>query len=463
MARADDRGGTGGVVGPEGLGDGPVADYHERLVADPGAALEQWEWLKDAFRSGGITFDGQPMPTLLRPQLVRRRDWDELKDAGTRLLDLAARVARMAFDGDVARLCAFLGTPAAEARWVAVDPGEPDVVLSRLDAFVTREGPRFIEINSDAPAGFGYSDAMAAVFGQLPVFQAFAREGNVSYQPSDQALVAAVVEEWRRRRGSAKPRIAVVDWADVKTRADQEILSRSFADQGFDCVLEDPREMSFRDGRLLAPSGAVDLVYRRAVLSELLAREDEVGAFLEAYESGRVPFVNTFRCRLSEDKAFFAILTDEAFSPLLTSAERAFVGRLVPWTRRVAERHTLRAGREVDLVPHILEDRARLVLKPAHGYGGQAVFVGDETRPATWEEAVLNALRSPWVVQERVTIPEELFPVFDGGSLAFAPLKVNTNPFYVRGARSGAVTRCSRSSVINVSAGGGSVPTFVLD
>jgi hypothetical protein len=91
------------------------------------------------------------------------------------------------------------------------------------------------------------------------------------------------------------------------------------------------------------------------------------------------------------------------------------------------------------------------------------VFVGDETEPAAWEKAVLGVLGAPWVVQERVSIPEEPFPVFDGGTLGFADLKVNTNPFYVRGAKSGAVTRCSRSSVINVSAGGGSIPTFVLD
>jgi uncharacterized circularly permuted ATP-grasp superfamily protein len=451
------------VVGPEGVGDGPVADYHHRLLADPRAAVEQWQWLAEAFRRGRITFGGQPMPTLLRPQFVRRHDWDELRAAGTRLLDLAARIARRAFDGDVARLCAFLGTPAKEARWVSVDPGEPDVVLSRLDAFLTPEGPRFIEINSDAPAGFGYSDAMAAVFKQLPVFQAFARERAVSYEPSDRALVDAVVGQWPWRAGLANPRIAIVDWTDVKTRADQEILSRAFVDRGFVCVLEDPRDLSFREGRLLGPSGPIDLVYRRGVLSELVAKEDEVRGFLEAYESGLVPFVNTFRCRLSEDKAFFAILTDEAFSGLLAPEERTFVDALVPWTRKVAERHTRRAGRDVDLVPHILEHRTGLVLKPAHGYGGKAVFVGDETDPAVWEDAVLGALGSPWVIQERVTIPEESFPVFDDGSLAFASLKVNTNPFYVRGARSGAVTRCSRSSVINVSAGGGSIPTFVVD
>ena len=62
-----------------------------------------------------------------------------------------------------------------------------------------------------------------------------------------------------------------------------------------------------------------------------------------------------------------------------------------------------------------------------------------------------------------VAIPEEEFPVIENGRVTFERLKLNANPFYVAGASAGAVTRASRSSVINVSAGGGSVPTFVLD
>ncbi|HET8644586.1 MAG TPA: hypothetical protein VFO85_03800, partial [Vicinamibacteria bacterium] len=160
-------------------------------------------------------------------------------------------------------------------------------------------------------------------------------------------------------------------------------------------------------------------------------------------------------------KAFFAVLTDEAFAELLDPEERELVARCVPWTRRVAERRTLRAGRPVDLLPHVVEHRAEMVLKPAHGYGGREVFIGSETPPAEWEKAVTAACREPWVVQERVDIPEETFPVCGPGGLAFEPFKLNANPFYVAGAEVGAVARASRSAVINVSAGGGSVPTFV--
>jgi len=215
-------------------------------------------------------------------------------------------------------------------------------------------------------------------------------------------------------------------------------------------------------GRLHAGGAPVDLVYRRAVLSELVAREDDVRALLDAYRHRTCPVVNSLRCRLSEDKAFFGILTDEAFGALMSEEERALVSRVLPWTRRVAERRTIRDGREVDLVPHVLESRDGLVLKPAHAYGGRSVLLGSETAAPEWEAAVRRALEAPWVAQERVEIPEEPFPVLRDGELSFVPLKVNANPFYVAGGAAGAVTRVSASSIINVAAGGGSVPTFVI-
>jgi uncharacterized circularly permuted ATP-grasp superfamily protein len=303
------------------------------------------------------------------------------------------------------------------------------------------------------------------VFADLPLFRAFAEGRRVQYAPSLPALVDAVVWTWRKtgRPAAASPVIAIADWADVKTRADQEIVCARFEAVGFDCVLADPRAMEVSGGRLIADGRPVDLVYRRAVLTEIVEREGQMQPFLEAYRDGLAVFVNSFRCRLSEDKAFFAILTDESFASLMTAEESQLVGRIVPWTRRVAERKTRRLGHEIDLVPYVIDHREELVLKPAHGYGGRSVLVGDETAAEAWAAAVQDGLREPWVVQERVHIPEEVFPrLEDDGEVGLVPLKVNVNPFFVHGADVGAVTRASRSSVINVSAGGGSVPTFVV-
>src|SRR5712691_3598263 len=337
-----------------------VQTYNRLVEREPASAVEQEQWLRDEFTRAGITYAGAPMRSFLRPQLLGRTEWERLRRASTRLLELAARVARAAFAGDARRLCDFLGLPPAQAEWVCLDPGPPDVVLSRLDAFLTPGGPRFVEINSDAPAGFGYGDRMAEVFADLPLFRQFARDHPVHYAPSLPALVDAMVWTWRSKGGGAasSPVIAIADWADVKTRADQEIVCARFEGVGFDCVLADPRAMEIKGGRLIANGRPVDLVYRRAVLTEIVEREGQMPAFLEAYRDGLAFFVNSFRCRLSEDKAFFAILTDESFASLMTPEEGQLVRRVVPWTRRVAERRTRRAGSEVDLVPYAIEHRA---------------------------------------------------------------------------------------------------------
>ena len=440
-----------------------IAAYHRLLEADEAGALEQVARLEAGFRRRGVTFAGQPMPSFVRPHFVSRADFDVLCAAACRLVEICARVARHAFGGDLSRLLAFLGTPETEARHVRFDPGEPDVMLSRVDAFLAHGQPRFIEINSDAPAGFGYGDRMAELVRDLPVFSAFARTFEVSYPTSAPRLLDAVLGAAKPRRAGTVPTVAIVDWAEVKTRPDQEILSEAFRARGASCFLADPRDAERNAGRLQFGGRIADVVYRRAVLSEMCEREAESRVFLEAYRAQEAVFVNSLRCRVSEDKAFFALLTDEAFAALLSEDEREFVGRFVPWTRRVAERRTTRGGQEVDLIPHVLEQREGLVLKPAHGYGGASVYVGSETSPSDWEEAVGQGLAGAWVVQERVEIPEEPFPVVENGRLAFRSFKVNVNPFYVRGAGVGAVTRASRSVVINVSAGGGSSPTFVLE
>ena len=171
----------------------------------------------------------------------------------------------------------------------------------------------------------------------------------MSYVPSNDGLVRAVTGEWHGAERGERPRVAIIDWAEVMTRPDQELLREAFAARGFDCLLADPREVEVIEDRLHASGAPVDLVYRRAVLSELVEREDEVAGFLDAYRRGLCPFVNSFRCRLSEDKAFFAVLTDESFAHLMSDGERALVSRVLPWTRRVAERKTEKDGRAIDL------------------------------------------------------------------------------------------------------------------
>ena len=97
------------------------------------------------------------------------------------------------------------------------------------------------------------------------------------------------------------------------------------------------------------------------------------------------------------------------------------------------ERRTRYRDGQVDLVPFVVEQRERLVLKANDDYGGKGVFLGWETDPATWEDAVRAALEAPFVVQERVSVPTEPYPSMVDARVEVIERYVDTDPFILYG------------------------------
>jgi uncharacterized circularly permuted ATP-grasp superfamily protein len=158
-------------------------------------------------------------------------------------------------------------------------------------------------------------------------------------------------------------------------------------------------------------------------------------------------------------------LSDERNQSLFTTDERAGIGAYVPWTRVMENRRTEHAGAPVDLVPFVVAQRERLVLKPNDDYGGAGIVLGWTVDAATWGQAVANALASPYIVQDRVEIPAEPYPSVVDGRVVFAERMMDTAPFVCHGDYAeGCLTRLSTAALLNVTAGGGStVPTFVVE
>jgi uncharacterized circularly permuted ATP-grasp superfamily protein len=218
-------------------------------------------------------------------------------------------------------------------------------------------------------------------------------------------------------------------------------------------ALGDPRALELSRGRLHARGVAVNLVYRRALTSELLARADETRTLRDAYLGGAVCVVNSFRAKLLHKKMSFALLSDERYQHLYTPSQRAAIRRHIPWTRRVRP----------ELAEDIARRRETLVLKPNDEYGGKGVILGWTVSQAEWEAAIEVANRQSYVVQEAVEIPRVPFPVALDG-LRYMDLAVDLDPYLFDGRAMGFMTRVSAAALLNVTAGAGRVvPTFVIE
>jgi uncharacterized circularly permuted ATP-grasp superfamily protein len=116
----------------------------------------------------------------------------------------------------------------------------------------------------------------------------------------------------------------------------------------------------------------------------------------------------------------------------------------------------------IDLLPFVADNRERLVLKPASSYGGHNVSLGMETPQERWDEIITeHAERADFVVQEYVPVPEEMFPTIEDGHVQMRLKRFNINPFGIGGRHAGSITRISDRAVINVSAGGGLLPSVI--
>ena len=206
---------------------------------------------------------------------------------------------------------------------------------------------------------------------------------------------------------------------------------------GVPTVVCDPRELTFEGGVLRAEGRRIDLVYRRVLLNDILARPDDCASLVAAYEQRAVCVANTFRCKLPHKKAFFAVLTDPAFASLMSAGERAIVQAHVPWTRLVADVKTDRGGTMTPLLEAARRDRDRLVLKPNDEYGGTGVMLGWEASEADWDAGLQRALADPpgtWVLQERIPVRREVFPHFDEqGRVTMRDMLVDLAPYLFRG------------------------------
>jgi uncharacterized circularly permuted ATP-grasp superfamily protein len=426
-----------------------------------------------AMRARRLTFGDRVHCPFLRPFFLSASDEGRIRRAAETLAAVGERVASEAMTSPA--LFAQLGITEAEERLVRIDPGYATAsTASRLDAFLLPQpstgeqgGLHFAEYNAESPAGPAYTQKLAELFDGLEVMQRFRQRHAVRYHRTIEAVLAALLESYREWGGRAQPpTIAIVDWRNVPTWTEFELLRDAFVAAGVPTVVCSPEDLEF-DGHGLTTGGrAIDLVYRRVLINDILAEPEKCAALVRAYEARAACVANTFRCKLPHKKAFFAVLTDPRNAKLFSPMEHAVIAAHVPWTRVVADVSTEKDGGEGSLLDIVRRERESLVLKPNDEYGGKGVLLGWEATAGAWDEAVQSALADPagtWIVQERIPVRREDFPQFDTeGRVTQRNMLVDLAPYLFRGKMTGYLTRLSATGLANVTSGGGQVPAFIV-
>jgi uncharacterized circularly permuted ATP-grasp superfamily protein len=455
------------------LSTSPIEAWHALLRPDVELTSAYWKELTAQMRAARLTFGERPLCPFLRPFFLSSADEARVKRVAETMARLGERVAQAALvDPALLRHVRLTG---AEERLVRIDPGYATAsTASRLDAFLLPDSLKFAEYNAESPAGLGYSETLAEIFDALPIMQRFRDRFRTRMYKLADAILEALLASFREWGGHADPpTILITDWREVPTWPEFEMLRDRFVARGVPTIVADPRDLAFENGALIAQGQPIDLVYRRVLIADIIAREGECRALLDAYTQQAVCMANTLRCKIPHKKAFFAVLTDERYASMFTDDERALIDAHVPWTRVLSDTRTKYDDHAIDLLSYVRQHRERMVIKPNDEYGGSGVTLGWETNASQWDAVIDRALAdaargddgTAWVVQEKIPVRRELFPVFDPASdrVEMREMLVDFAPYLFRGKLAGFLTRLSASGLANVTSGGGQVPAFVVD
>lgn len=436
--------------------------YEQFLSANPDATVGAIKNFEETLHHSYVKYGRFTIPTFYKPHFITKKQSRLLHAVSNALVRMIDRLVSLYFTEPVISQAFNLSPEVAEL--IKIDPGySRTAVIGRLDCFLEGERVQFMEFGCDATGGMAYTDLLEQIFFDQAELKEFFDEFHFDRDDRSQKLLDALLSAYEEFGGYETPRIAILDWKNVRTRAELELLKNFFESKGYKSVIADPRELRYKSGKLYLGNFKVDLIYRRVLVRELLEKLDEIRDFIQAYQDKAVCLVNPLRSGLAASKTFLSILTNPGYDHLFSEKENAIKKEHLPWTRRILDAEKFYGGKKIYLVDFLKDEKESLVLKPADSYGGRDVTIGRETRDEDWNRTIDKALKSNWIVQECLDAPTMRVPVVINNKLEFVMKKMSTSGFVFGGNYSGGFSRLSDETVINVSRGGGLIPTITSE
>lgn len=441
-----------------------IAHYHSLIARDLTAAESQLEELRQRQLDGRVTFGTRAMAHSLRPTLMTESTYAAVQQTVHLIREAILDVAARCFN-DREVLVNELGLHEWEIELAAIPTNVIRLsALSRIDSFLTESSFKFVELNAESPAGIAYIHELAGIYRELDVFREFCTTHPVRFVSPMEHTLAAMTQTYHEEFDGKeeRPAFAIVDHLDVPTIHEFNLLKAYFERMGFPCEISAPQDLECRDGWIYANGRRIDIVYRRLLMNEFHAMRDECKAYLDGYVAQKTCFLNSFRTKLVHKKALFALLTDEKYAAALTGEQREAIRKHIPWTRMLRPQTTAYGGVPIDLIEFVRANRSKFVIKPNDEYGGKGVTLGFAASESGWDDAIEHASHERYVVQEVVDIHREPFFVKTVDSWELVPTIIDLDPYLNGPLMGGCLTRTSAGNLANVTAGGGTLPMFIL-
>jgi len=359
-----------------------------------------------------INVNPDTLQASLETRLGESGAWPRLRESHPHLLaDSPVFISRDHIDrmkavieaiGRVAELESFQKRVLQWAPGIAASVYGPQGVFFGYDFHLTNDGPRLIEVNTNAGGALLLLHVAGAQQACCPEVENFV-VGRFDIADLEREFVDMFRKELDGQSpGKTLERVAIVDEnpEEQYLRPEFRLFRHMFAQNGIDAVIAGPEEFELHDDLLQVDGLSVDLVYNR--LTDFYLQSKAGAVLRQAYESGTAVFTPSPRTHaLYANKRNLTVLSDESLlRELGLDAESiAVLADSVPRTEVVTP----------DNAADLWARRKQLFFKPDWGFGSRGTYKGAKLTKKTWA----SILGASYIAQELVP-PSERLLIVDG-------------------------------------------------
>ena len=375
-------------------------------------ALEQWYYehinthLNEHERSGKAALDylehstakyhGKTIYSLYVPKLLNEKTAEIFRQTAETMAGIMRKVIVEYRKNTEYR--ALFGFDKEVERMIIHDPLYENVLpVCRVDIFYNEaDGSfRFCELNTDGSSSMNEDRELCIAFEKTLLYKELSEQYEVKGFELFDSLATEFLKNYKTYPYCVeKPNVAVVDFLELGCSMEEfKQFAASFERQGCKAVVCDIRDLKLKeDGLYTADGMRIDLVYRRAVTSDICDRKEQVRDFVEAVLSHKVCCMGSFCTQVVHDKSLFYILRHPMTKQILTEEENTFVAEHIPYTEELLD----------DTIKEfaLLEEKEKWIIKPKNSYGARGIFAGVSCTQEQWENAVNENKNTNYVMQQ---------------------------------------------------------------
>lgn len=387
-------------------------EYLDLILNNQEDYIEDYLQTVEKVARSNAQYKGKPVPFLYHPMFWTEKDIENFKKINDNIISITNKITeRFLRDEDFRAKFRY---PEFLNELIAIDNGyDINAPIGRFDIFYEDyENFKFCEINTDGSSAMNEDNIIARILSETKAFQDFSQEYDMEYFELLDSWVKESIKIYDRYdRGEGKPNVAIVDFVESGTPNEFEDFKKTYIKNGYNCIIADPRDLKYRDGKLYKDDYRIDLIYRRIVTFELVEKIDEIDDFIQAYKDRAVCVIGSIRSQIMHNKIIFAILHEDDTLEGLSEEERDFIKSHIPYTK-------IFAG-DRGIFEEALKNKDRFIMKPMDLNASQGVFAGRDLNSQDWEKKLSEVWEKDYIIQEFVVPYRRDFIVYDEENKSF--------------------------------------------